>query len=103
MKRRYAVETTQESRRRFTCEVTAVAHEMHLVVIIVIDRDATPRAIGMTEFVIDHCVESGDPRVELGRHADLCQEASLELSRGQSGIVGHRRHPLNAVTRKYPV
>ena len=76
----HALDVRQEPYRRLSREGTAVVHQMHLIVEVVIVGDTAPLAARRSELVVQGGVKSDDSSVEFRRHADLRKETPLELS-----------------------
>src|ERR1700722_5354979 len=75
-----SITVRQEPCRRLSREGTAVVHQMHLIVEVVIVGDAAPRTARRSELVVQSSVKSDDSSVEFRRHAHLSKETPLELS-----------------------
>ena len=55
-------------------------NQVHLIVVVLIVRDAAPRTAGTSELAIQRGIEPDDSSVEFRRHADLREETPLELT-----------------------
>ena len=76
----HTLDVRQEPCRRLSREGTAVVHQMHLIVEVVIVGDVRPRPAGQSELVIQGGVEPDNSCVQFRRDADLRKKSPLELS-----------------------
>jgi hypothetical protein len=99
----HAVKSCDDARGRVSSEILKVMNHVHLVMVVQLMRNLSPRAIGGSQLAVERSTESYDPRIELGRDSDLLEKSPFELPWCQIGTRCHFCDSDKTVVLKQPV
>jgi hypothetical protein len=74
-------------------EVAKIVQHVHLIMVSDVVGNVRPTHMGQFVPSLQRCFEPRDPRVQLGRDADLREEPALELAQAEPRPSGEIRYP----------